>query len=228
MNHPGFLADILANPDDDTPRLIYADWLEDQGQKAEADFIRVQCTLFALPLSNPARPRLLDEQSSAWLAMKPPLYPEIPYPRDGGFAAEIDGGVELRDPKVIFRRGFVHTVRCTLDAWRTHGPALVSRHPVQRVKLSDRCPEIRASPSPRKDWYGWTWAPDRAPKAIYFDPHSWCLPASIWRRVRQSEYGLAEFPSQEAAEAALSSGSIAWAVEEARTRGLWPGIPQEV
>jgi uncharacterized protein (TIGR02996 family) len=28
---------------DDTPRLIYADWLEDHGQPELAEFIRVQC-----------------------------------------------------------------------------------------------------------------------------------------------------------------------------------------
>jgi uncharacterized protein (TIGR02996 family) len=37
-----FLADILAQPDDDTPRLVYADWLEEQGEAARAEFIRLQ------------------------------------------------------------------------------------------------------------------------------------------------------------------------------------------
>jgi uncharacterized protein (TIGR02996 family) len=31
LNHRHFLERIQANPDDDLPRLIYADWLEDQG-----------------------------------------------------------------------------------------------------------------------------------------------------------------------------------------------------
>jgi uncharacterized protein (TIGR02996 family) len=37
-----FLADIQANPDDDRPRLVFADWLEDHGDPARAEFIRVQ------------------------------------------------------------------------------------------------------------------------------------------------------------------------------------------
>jgi uncharacterized protein (TIGR02996 family) len=37
-----FLADICAHPDDDAPRLIYADWLTDEGREARAEFIRVQ------------------------------------------------------------------------------------------------------------------------------------------------------------------------------------------
>ena len=34
---------IIENPDDDTPRLIYADWLEENGDPDRAEFIRLQC-----------------------------------------------------------------------------------------------------------------------------------------------------------------------------------------
>src|SRR5438270_10839960 len=37
-----FLQAIYAAPEDDAVRLVYADWLEDQGQAARAEFIRVQ------------------------------------------------------------------------------------------------------------------------------------------------------------------------------------------
>ena len=37
-----FWAAIRANPDDDTVRLVYADWLEENGDEARAEFIRVQ------------------------------------------------------------------------------------------------------------------------------------------------------------------------------------------
>src|SRR5687767_2099915 len=39
------LAAIRAAPDDDAPRLVYADWLDENGQPARAEFIRVQCEL---------------------------------------------------------------------------------------------------------------------------------------------------------------------------------------
>jgi uncharacterized protein (TIGR02996 family) len=45
----GFLEDILAHPDDDTPRLIFADWLEDEGDSDRAEFIRVQIERARLP-----------------------------------------------------------------------------------------------------------------------------------------------------------------------------------
>jgi uncharacterized protein (TIGR02996 family) len=43
-----FLADIVANPDDDAPRLVYADWLDDHGQPDRAAFVRVQIELARL------------------------------------------------------------------------------------------------------------------------------------------------------------------------------------
>jgi uncharacterized protein (TIGR02996 family) len=42
---PGLLAAVIENPDDDLPRLVYADWLDDNGQPERARFIRVQCEI---------------------------------------------------------------------------------------------------------------------------------------------------------------------------------------
>lgn len=45
----GLLAAILESPEGDGPRLIYADWLEENGKPERASFIRVQCELARLP-----------------------------------------------------------------------------------------------------------------------------------------------------------------------------------
>ena len=42
---------VLANPTEDAPRLVYADWFEEHGQCERAEFIRVQCEL----ANNPTR-----------------------------------------------------------------------------------------------------------------------------------------------------------------------------
>jgi uncharacterized protein (TIGR02996 family) len=39
------VAAIRSAPDDDAPRLVYADWLDEHGQPERAEFIRVQCGL---------------------------------------------------------------------------------------------------------------------------------------------------------------------------------------
>src|SRR5262249_36789673 len=53
-----FLEDIVAHPEDDAPRLIYADWLDEQDapeDRARAEFIRVQCALARTEEEGPRR-----------------------------------------------------------------------------------------------------------------------------------------------------------------------------
>ena len=51
----GFLSEIRERPGDDAPRLVFADWLDDQGQADRAEFVRAQVRLAALPEWDPAR-----------------------------------------------------------------------------------------------------------------------------------------------------------------------------
>ena len=53
-DHDPFLHAIVSQPDADAPRLIYADWLEEQGHAERAEFIRVQCELAAMKASDVA------------------------------------------------------------------------------------------------------------------------------------------------------------------------------
>lgn len=62
-----FLTAILAAPDDDTPRLVFADWLDERGtadDKARAALIRAQCQAEVLPSGSKERKRL-DRQANA-------------------------------------------------------------------------------------------------------------------------------------------------------------------
>src|SRR5437016_242826 len=43
--HEAFLQAIIAAPADDAPRLIYADWLEENGDPTRAEFIRLRIQL---------------------------------------------------------------------------------------------------------------------------------------------------------------------------------------
>jgi uncharacterized protein (TIGR02996 family) len=63
MTHDqAFLQAICEAPEDDTPRLVYADWLEENGQPERAQFIRVQCERERLPPDDPAVPALLARE----------------------------------------------------------------------------------------------------------------------------------------------------------------------
>jgi uncharacterized protein (TIGR02996 family) len=64
-----FLADIVEHPDDDAPRLVYADWLEDNGDPQRAEFIRTQCELARPRMpGGPARRRELQKREKSLFA----------------------------------------------------------------------------------------------------------------------------------------------------------------
>lgn len=70
-----FLRDIKANPDDPTPRLVLADWLEEHGDSVRAargEFLRLQ-SLAALPLYPEREAELLRRFETAWLGPLRPL-----------------------------------------------------------------------------------------------------------------------------------------------------------
>jgi uncharacterized protein (TIGR02996 family) len=56
-----FLRDSKAHPDDDTPRLVLADWLEERGDP-RGEFVRTQCLGARLPEDDPRCPALLARQ----------------------------------------------------------------------------------------------------------------------------------------------------------------------
>jgi uncharacterized protein (TIGR02996 family) len=61
MNHDeAFLQAIIENPDDESLRLIYADWLEERGD-LRGEFLRVECLLRGLPENGPEY-RLLHQR----------------------------------------------------------------------------------------------------------------------------------------------------------------------
>jgi uncharacterized protein (TIGR02996 family) len=71
---------ICENPADDTPRLVYADWLEENGRPERAEFIRLQCEAReycrAFPSLAAARTRasdLLRARRTEWEAELPTL-----------------------------------------------------------------------------------------------------------------------------------------------------------
>jgi uncharacterized protein (TIGR02996 family) len=47
------LAAVCDRPDDDTPRLVLADWLDDHGQPERAAFVRAQVELARTPAWEP-------------------------------------------------------------------------------------------------------------------------------------------------------------------------------
>jgi uncharacterized protein (TIGR02996 family) len=91
-----FIQDIIAHPDDDAPRLIYADWLDETGDPAKAaraEFIRLQCAREQRRKIDPDCPdeererQLLAEFEKVWRSELSPIINTEPFVR--GFVSSI-------------------------------------------------------------------------------------------------------------------------------------------
>src|SRR5690348_826131 len=119
MDDHAFLDRITSNPEDDTPRLIYADWLEEHGFGERAEFIRVQCQLAQMAKYDPGRLPLLQREQ------------EILTERGADWAKPVAS--ITRDYK--FHRGFVDTVAIGGRKLLTHGVKLFRLAPIRHVKI---------------------------------------------------------------------------------------------
>jgi uncharacterized protein (TIGR02996 family) len=117
-----FLQAIIENPDDDTPRLVYADFLDARGDP-RGEFIRVQCQLALLPADDPRRTeleaverRLLKEHDREWAA--PLLLPLAGMVTHWGF-----------------RRGFIEELAVEARGLQLHADIIFRLAPVRQLTL---------------------------------------------------------------------------------------------
>jgi uncharacterized protein (TIGR02996 family) len=158
MDHPDWAAlraAVVADPDDDTTRLVAADFLQENGDPDRAAFVRAQVELARVEAAGGGKSLAADELRAKERAFLGPLamhrvwwaMAECPELVRAEFAAgrlEVAaGGVD----GLTWRRGFVEEVRCPAAVWLRHGPAVRQRNPVAGVHLSG-CGRVT-----RDQWY---------------------------------------------------------------------------
>lgn len=112
---------IRANPEDDAPRLVYADWLDEHGRPERAEFIRVQCAMARIP------PR-----TARWL----PLHDRAQR-LEREWRVKWTGPIQDRVVEATLRRGFVDGVRLTVDQFRHSAEELVRLEPIRVWTFSE-------------------------------------------------------------------------------------------
>jgi uncharacterized protein (TIGR02996 family) len=110
-----FLDAIRANPDDDVSRLVYADWLDEHGDAARADFIRTQVRLARLDEDDPARPELEQRERDliaaherGWLACLPE---GVDWSYRGGLIDQLEFGRAVELDGLTERDGLAELLR---------------------------------------------------------------------------------------------------------------------
>src|SRR5215216_3334791 len=119
--HPAdaaFLAAIRDRPDDDLPRLVYADYLDERGDP-RGEFIRLQVERPTLAADDPRRFELLAREQELVRAHEEEWL---------GPLAEIVSSHE-------FRRGFISRVLIMTEAFVADAETLFAWAPIHEVKL---------------------------------------------------------------------------------------------
>lgn len=160
------LRNILEVPGDDAARLVYADWLQENGQPERAEFIRVQVELIkpdpcGMPqkcIHGPARRPFGPGQTKPSCGLPECKqrdrmrnrhdYLTNQYVRDcKGFSREFivpllgAKWLQLSAPwQWFWERGFIFSIELPCAAFLEHAEAIFRAHPVTSVRLSDRRP----------------------------------------------------------------------------------------
>jgi uncharacterized protein (TIGR02996 family) len=141
MHADALLAEILANPDEDAPRLIYADWLEEHGDADQATFIRLQVRRAQIDDSLQLVPgyvecHALDRQADELLSRHKESWTST-LPRS------------LRRGQAEFRRGFVEALELPVNQLFKVSARTWARHPIRELapeEVSGKLGQLLAMP----------------------------------------------------------------------------------
>lgn len=130
---------VVASPDDDLPRLVAADWLDEHDEPERAEFIRVQ-----IERAKSDRSELEWREKALW---NNPLFGSLWAAEACPAIATLDFGSSLRtaavsgSERVTFHRGFPFRVSCTAGEWLRYGKGIAPRQPVRELALT-RCGDL--------------------------------------------------------------------------------------
>jgi uncharacterized protein (TIGR02996 family) len=118
---------VIAEPEEEAPRLIYADWLDEQGQPEGVDraaFIQVQIGLAHASEEAAVTRQLRKREQELWEAYKERWLTHLP--------------PHLRKREPRFHRGFLEELSLPPASWAKHGAKLFGQNPIYRVRLYGR------------------------------------------------------------------------------------------
>lgn len=191
------LNNIIANPGDDLPRLVFCDWLEEREESVDC----TQC----------------GGTGVGWYCDAAGDMDQRECPGCGGEGQVSNGyakqATEIREqcanPKLWhpmwdgsvrlgFNRGFIAEVVCTMSQWEKYGPEICREHPVGWVGITDRHPE---PPNGDARWVWWIGLADGVVDLPYMLP----------KRLNEGREAHLQFKTGGEARDWLSRRCIAWA-----------------
>ncbi len=124
--HDALLAAVCAAPDDDLPRLVFADWCDENGDPARAEFIRTQITIANgakgqnLAKLQKRETELLTEHRARWTEHLQTFTDDF------------------REDPIRFRRGFVEAISINDELLAEQGDELFRLAPIRTLLMGDQ------------------------------------------------------------------------------------------
>lgn len=169
----GFITAICAEPADDTPRVIYADWLQERDGPGDGDrgeFIRVQCEMAKIKPYWKGHPGCaLEKRYETINYRETELFESMGANPFGWFpgicTVTIDPSKHLKGnglpPGGLLRRGFIEQVKLPLAAWLEHGKEIVRQQPITQVETEKKPYVYQRTESAGTDYSWWRAYPDK-------------------------------------------------------------------
>lgn len=140
---------VLGRPDDDTPRLVFADALDDLGEAERAAFVRCQVELARLPKRPTGNCRCDGGGTVCGTCRDERDWDEVAEPLQRrerellaaigcgpGQDVEVLPGLRIPSLALAYTRGFIESLTVTGAIWVAHGDTIRLSHPVRRVVLT--------------------------------------------------------------------------------------------
>jgi len=214
MTDRDFMAAIIANPADDAPRLVYADWLEEHDDP-RGEFIRVQIELARSKCEPPCPGNVhaaggFGTRCVCRRARLRAREQELKARHGFRLAGSAGRGAFWNRTDYTFSRGFVARVKCSVANWKMSGGRIARSTPLEWVEMRGCRPLARKVRSYESGDESYRWSRPRYGEECM---NSWNLPSWLMDRMPNTNdyHG---FRTEAAAMAALSVAAIEWAKEQ--------------
>lgn len=122
-----FMAAIRDKPEDDAPRLIFADWLDENGEPEWAEYIRLALKIYRMDDVN------INQETLKELSQRQRELKVIGFARGWSFSFEPTD--EFLVHYVTHCRGLIHVANLNVPDWLAVADRL-SLHPLQKVSIT--------------------------------------------------------------------------------------------
>lgn len=119
-----FMRAICERPDDDAPRLIFADWLREQGEDERAEYIR-------LAIEYDRGRSLTPEMEAIYDTINQKYYKHCHHTLATSYSSTIS--------RIELTRGFLSSISLPASAYKQHARRIIEKHlqPITEWKITD-------------------------------------------------------------------------------------------